>query len=113
MVKPVEWLGSSRDAVRSFPAEARAEVGYQLYRVQHGLEPFDWKPMQAIGPGVKEIRVRTQQAYRLIYVAHLKEAIYVLHAFQKKTATTSQADMALARERFHRLIRRVRYGEKA
>ncbi len=112
-MKPVEWLGSSRETVRSFPVEARLEVGYQLYRVQHGFEPFDWKPMQTVGSGVREIRVRTQRAYRVIYVAKLKEAVYVLHAFLKKTSKTSQADIALARERFQRLMRRIRHGEKA
>lgn len=112
-MKPVEWLGSSRAAVRSFPDEARAEAGYQLYRIQNGLEPFDWKPMITVGSGVQEIRIRTQQAYRVIYVGKFKEAIFVLHAFQKKTSKTSQTDIILARERFQRLMQRRGHDQKA
>ena len=81
------------------------EAGTQLGRVQLGEEPTDWKPMPSVGLGVKEIRVRTGGAYRLIYVAKFLEAIYVLHAFQKKSRKTARADIELARLRFRTLIR--------
>jgi phage-related protein len=65
--------------------------------VQEGLEPDDWKPMNGIGPGVSEIRIRERDgAFRVIYVAKLEDAIYVLHCFQKKTQKTSSDDIALA-----------------
>src|SRR3979411_3172646 len=56
--KPVEFRGSALDDLRAFPEAARREAGYQLDRVQHGREPDDWKPMNTIGQGVREIRVR-------------------------------------------------------
>ena len=96
-MKPVIWLGSSLEDVRSFSAEARREVGYQLYRVQVGLEPSDWKSVTAVGSGVQEIRVHTGKEYRVLYVTKFGEAIYVLHAFLKKTGKTTIADLALAR----------------
>lgn len=83
---------------------ARQRVGRQLARVQDGLEPEDWKPMPSIGIGVREIRVRENGAYRLIYVAKFSEAIYVLHAFEKKSRKTAKLDVELARTRFRALV---------
>jgi len=54
-------------------------------RVQHRLDPSDWKPMLNIGKGIREIRIRHEGQYRIIYVARFKSAIHVLHAFQKKS----------------------------
>lgn len=80
-------------------------AGFQLDRVQHGEEPSDWKPMRSVGSGVREIRVREDDgAFRVIYVANLGDAIYVLHCFQKKSQRTSKEDLALAARRFRQLI---------
>ena len=69
----------------------------QLHKVQHGLEPSDWKPMRMLAPGAAEIRIRDETgAFRVIYVAHMDDAVYVLHAFQKKTQRTANADLDLA-----------------
>ena len=105
-MKPVEFLGSSLDDLRAFPEQARHDLGFQLERVQRGLEPDDGKPMQTIGPGVREIRVRDASgAFRVIYVAAFAEAVYVLHAFAKKTQRTTQHDIALAQRRLRELKR--------
>lgn len=106
-MKPVVFLGDSLDRLRTFPQQARRNAGFQLDRVQRGLDPDDWKPLTIIGPGVREIRVRDATgAYRVVFVASLAEAVYVLHAFQKKTQRTSARDMALAQSRF----RDLKYG---
>jgi phage-related protein len=102
-VKRVEWLGDSRQAVKNFPQVARQRTGRQLARVQEGLEPDSWKPMPSIGIGVNEIRVREGGAFRLIYVAKFPEAVYVLHAFEKKARRTPKPDIDLARLRFRAL----------
>jgi phage-related protein len=104
-VKPLLWRGTSLDDVRSFPADARADIGCQLYKVQVGLEPSDSKAMPSVGQGAREIRVHTENEYRVIYVAKLKEAVYVLHAFAKKTSKTSKAELELARQQLHMLVR--------
>jgi phage-related protein len=57
-MKPVTFLGDSLDKVRAFPAGARREAGFQIDRVQRGLDPDNWKPMKTVGPGVGEIRIR-------------------------------------------------------
>jgi phage-related protein len=92
-------MGSSVDDVRACPKAARQRAGYELYQVQCGLEPSDWKAMVAIGPGVREIRVHTKVEHRVVYIAKFAEAVYVLHAFEKRTGRTRPADVELARRR--------------
>ena len=83
---------------------ARREAGFQLDHVQWGVDPDDWKAMKTIGPGVREIRIKDKAgAFRVIYVATFADAVYVLHAFQKKTQTTSLQDIRLAAARFRKL----------
>jgi phage-related protein len=103
--KPLRWLGSSRADVRAFPEDARSVAGFQLRRVQQGLEPNDWKPMPTVGPGVREIRIHVESEHRIFYIATFLEAVYVLHAFQKKTRRTPVRDLELGRERFRDLVR--------
>ena len=101
--KPLIWLGSSRRDLRLFPALARRLAGFQLRRVQQGLDPDDWKPMQTVGSGVREIRIHVAGAHRVFYVATRPEALYVLHAFEKKTQKTSAQDLRIGRDRFRAL----------
>lgn len=106
--KPIEFCGSSLNDLRTFPEDARREAGYQLDQVQQGLEPDDWKPMPGIGAGVREIRIReVSGAFRIIYLAKLEDAIFVLHCFQKKTQKTSRVDLVLATQRLKDLIKEL------
>ena len=101
------FLGDSLKCLRDFPEDARQDAGYQLDKVQHGEQPDDFKPMPSIGRGVEEIRVRDDSgAYRVIYTARFADAVYVLHAFQKKTQATAKRDIDLARARYSELSRR-------
>ena len=103
-MKPLEWLGDSLECIRRFPDEARRASGYQLERVQSGEDPGDFKHMPSVGLGVQEIRVRIGGAFRVIYIAKFSEAIYVLHAFQKKSRQTNKSDIELARQRLKALL---------
>jgi phage-related protein len=103
--KPIAWLGSALADVRAFPEDARREAGYQLGRVQKGEMPNDWKPMSTVGPGVMEVRVHTALEHRVFYVAKFEEAVYVLHAFEKRERRTPQAAIDLARRRLTDLLR--------
>ena len=101
----MSFLGDSLKCRRDFPDDARHDAGYQLDKVQRGEQPDDFKPMPGIGRGVEEIRVSEQSgAHRVIYVARRVEAVYVLHAFQKKTQATSKKDLETARQRFGQLM---------
>jgi phage-related protein len=104
-MKPLVWLGDSLAVVRSFVPEARRRAGQELRRVQAGRLPIDWKPMPSIGLGVNELRVRAGGAYRVIYVAKFAEAVYVLHAFEKKSRKTARLDVELASQRYRNLVR--------
>ena len=99
-MKPLKFVGSSLDDLRDFPEEARRAAGFELRAVQDGFEPHDWKPVQTVGHGAKEIRIHILGEWRLMYVAKIRNAVYVLHAFQKKTPKTSQRDIDLARMRY-------------
>ena len=108
-MRPVRFLGDSLQCLRDFPQDARHDAGFQLEKVQRGEQPDDFKTMPTIGKGVEEIRVADESgAYRVIYLARHAARVYVLHAFQKKTQTTSKHDIATANRRFGQLSR----GEK-
>ncbi|MGH8282500.1 MAG: type II toxin-antitoxin system RelE/ParE family toxin [Gammaproteobacteria bacterium] len=100
-MKRIFWIGGCKDEVKAFPLDVRREAGFQLWKAQRGEMPDDWKPVSVIGSGVREIRIRDAiGAFRVIYLAHGSDAIYVLHAFQKKTQKLSQHNLRLARERY-------------
>jgi phage-related protein len=103
--KPLAWVGSSLEDLRAFPERARRQAGYQLRRVQQGLLPDDWRPMRSVGTGVAEIRLRSDGEHRVLYVAKFGEAIYVLHAFEKRTRQTGHLDLELGRKRLAEVIR--------
>ncbi len=97
------WAGALDD-LRAFPASARRDAGYELDKVQNGLDPSDWKPINTVGSGVREIRIREAKgAFRVLYVAKFADAVYVLHCFQKKTQATSKIDIDLAAKRYRDL----------
>ena len=102
--KSIIWLGNSRRDLRAFPALARRLAGFQLRRVQQGLDPDDWKPMQTVGPGVREIRIHIAGAHRVFYVATRPDAIYVLHAFEKKSQQTKDRDLQTGRRRLAEVL---------
>ena len=99
-MKQISFLGDSLARIRDFSEDARSEAGHQLYQVQSGHDPDDWKPMKTVGLGVREIRIRDRSgAFRIIYLANLPNVVLVLHAFQKKAQSTPQKDIDLASSR--------------
>lgn len=105
-MKPIRFLGDSLKCLREFPEDARHDTGYQLEKVQRGEQPDDFKPMPSIGKGVEELRIWDDSGtYRVVYTARQADAVYVLHAFQKKAQATAKRDVDLARKRYSDLIR--------
>jgi len=96
ILKPLKFVGSSQDDIRDFPEAVRSAIGTELMVVQFGGAPTDFKPMSVVGAGAYEVRVRIDGAWRAIYVAKFADAVYVLHAFHKKTQKTSKGDIDLA-----------------
>jgi phage-related protein len=107
--KPLRWVGAARQEVQALPDAARTVAGRDLRRVQRGKVPIDWKPMDRVGPGAYEIRVRTAESgtvqHRVIYVAKFPEAVYVLHAFEKKTQRTPPQNFRLATARYRQMLK--------
>lgn len=111
--KEIRWVGSSYQDMLKFPVEPRKEAGFQLGKVQAGLEPDDWKPFNDVGVGTKEIRIRDATGiYRVMYVAKFEQAIYVLHCFQKKTEATTKQDKAIAETRYRAVVNEIKEGKK-
>jgi phage-related protein len=108
-MKPVHFLADSLKCLRDFPNDARQDAGRQLDQVQRGKQPVDFKPMPSIGKGVEEIRLWDESGtFRVIYTARFANAVYVLHAFQKKTQTTAKRDIDTAKARFALIPQLVR-----
>lgn len=107
------FVGGSGDDLRDFPEVARQRTGYQLFLIQRGLDPTDWKPMVSVGPGCREIRVRAEgNAYRILYVTTIGNAVFVLHCFEKKTRQTSKSDIDLAKQRYRLATESIRAKEQ-
>jgi phage-related protein len=99
-MKKLIWIGGSKRRVKEFPDEARQKAGHELWQVQEGFDPDDWRPMLTVGAGAKEIRLHKPHEHRVIYVAQFTEGIYVLHAFEKKTRQTPQREIDTARSSY-------------
>lgn len=105
-MKRLRFVDSSQKDLREMPADVRYALGRELMVVQYGGEPSDFKPMKNVGAGAYEIRYRdtANGAFRVIYVAKFADAVYVLHAFQKKAQKTPKSDIDLAANRYRKLI---------
>lgn len=105
-MKPVHFVGTSREDIRELPDSAQETAGFQLFKIQQGKEADDWKSMPTVGSGVREIRVRDESgAHRVFYVAKFEEAVYVLHVFEKRSQKTARADLALGKSRYVELLK--------
>lgn len=109
-LKPLVWMGDSRKNIREFPQEVQKAVGYALQLVQAGETPLSAKPFKGVGRGVYEIVKRYDtDTYRAIYAVKIREKVYVLHAFQKKSKQgikTSQTDVDLIKQRYKEALAR-------
>ncbi|MCG8333587.1 MAG: type II toxin-antitoxin system RelE/ParE family toxin [Proteobacteria bacterium] len=108
-MRQLYFAGSSLDDPKSFPESVKKRAGFQLHRVKHGKDPSDWKPMNSIGKGVREIRIKVKEQFRVIYIASFSDKVYVLHAFKKKSQKTAKRDLDIAKHRL-KAIQRNRGG---
>jgi len=109
----VIWEGDSKEVLKSFPKEVRAELGKDIRRVQDGKLPYDSKPMKSIGQGVFELRQRDENGwYRLIYLKKIANRVFMLHGFVKKSTKTSQKDLNIAKQRLKEVQARLAKEKK-
>lgn len=109
IIKPVRWIGSSQKDIRAFPKAVREDIGYALWEAQQGRKAPNAKPLRGFqGADVVEIvEDHDGDTYRAVYTVRIRDAIYVLHVFQKKSKSgikTPQADL-------DRIRRRLRMAE--
>ncbi|MCX7115398.1 MAG: type II toxin-antitoxin system RelE/ParE family toxin [Gammaproteobacteria bacterium] len=106
-MKTVFYHPTSQKDIEAFPPKVRQRIARLLDMLAEGLElqPNDFKYMGTVGAGVYELRIKISKQYRVFYVAKFEEAIYVLHAFVKKTQETSQRDIDKGKERYGLLLR--------
>lgn len=105
-MKIISFEGNTLDTIRNFPADARQRAGYELDRVQRGFDPEHWKPFATVGQGVREIRIKVGDQFRVMYITKFDDKIHVLHAFQKKTQKTAQSDIDYAKSALKDVTRR-------
>jgi phage-related protein len=105
-MRKLHWVGNSREQIREFPREVRVEIGYALQEAQRGGKSPAAKPLKGIGGGVFEIVEDFDgDTFRAVYAVKLKNAVYVLHAFQKKSKSgikTPKQEIDLIRQRLKR-----------
>ena len=106
-MKALKWIGRSREDLRRFPEEARRSIGYALQFAQEGTKHPAAKPLQGFGgAGVLEIvEDHAGDTYRAVYTVCFEKAVYVLHAFKKKSKSgskTPKKEIDLIRDRLHR-----------
>lgn len=96
----VSWEGDSRDALLAFPERIRQNLGFQLWQLQQGEMPVNYRPLPSVGTGVFELRDQDERSwYRLVYLSRINNVIYVLHCFEKKSREMPRRDFEKARQR--------------
>jgi phage-related protein len=109
----IAWEGDTEKVISSFPDDIKRDLGFQLYKLQKGEIPDDFKPMTSIGSGVCELRESDERSwYRVIYLSKIEHTIYVLHCFEKKTNKTSKPDIETAKIRLKRVRSRIMEKKK-
>lgn len=108
--RPVNWVGTARDDYRAFPDRVQDSFGYDLWKIQIGEMPIGAKPLHGFSvSGVYELRVQDRGgAYRVVLLARVAEAVYVLNCFQKKSSTgtkTPPQEIKLAQRRLDEVLR--------
>ena len=101
-MKKLEWVGDSLENLRHFPAEVSRPIGFALHTAQEGETPPNTKPLKGVDGVYEIVQQYNTDTYRAVYIAKLKNAIYVLHCFQKKSKkgkATPLKDMKLIRRR--------------
>ena len=109
----VVWEGNSLEVIRGFPASVREDLGAELRRLQVGELPLNSRPMTSIGLRVFELKAQDERTwYRVVYLARIKNRLFVLHCFEKTSAKTSRNDLAVTKMRLRIVMARLLVEQK-
>src|SRR5260370_33552038 len=96
----IAWEGDSKEVIRSFPDEAKYNLGFGLRLLQQGQQPTDYRSMSSIGPGVFELRDQDERAcYRIIFLSRIRGVIHVPHCFEKRSRESPTEEVNTASQR--------------
>jgi phage-related protein len=96
----VVWEGDSKEVLKAFPEAVTENFGFELWQLQQGERPRDYRPLPSIGPGVFELRDQDERTwYRVVYLSRIEDVIYVLHCFEKKSRGMPKKDFEKAKQR--------------
>ena len=96
----IAWEGDSREVLKAFPEGVTQNLGFQLWQLQQGERPKDYRPLPWIGTGLYELRDQNERAwYRVVYLSRINDVIYVLHCFEKKSREMPRRDFEKAKQR--------------
>jgi phage-related protein len=109
----VVWEGDSREVLQSFPEGVRQNFGFELWQLQQGERPSDYRPLPSIGTGVFELRDQDARAwYRVVYLSRINCVIHVLHCFEKKSREMPRKDFEKAKQRLKAVKARLAWEKK-
>lgn len=109
----VVWEGDSREVLQAFPEGVRQNLGFQLWQLQQGARPTDYRPLPSIGTGVFELRDQDERAwYRVVYLSRINDVIHVLHCFEKKSREMPRRDFERAKQRLKAVKARLAEEKK-
>jgi phage-related protein len=109
----VVWEGDSREILQAFPEDVRQNLGFQLWQLQQGEKPSDYRPLPSIGTGVFELRDQDERAwYRVVYLSRINNVIHILHCFEKKSREMPRRDFEKAKQRLKAVKARSAEGKK-
>jgi phage-related protein len=96
----IAWEGDSREVLKALPEAVTENFGFELWQLQQGERPRDYRPLPSIGPGVFELRDQDERSwYRVVYLSRIEDVIYVLHCFEKKSREMPKKDFEKAKQR--------------
>jgi phage-related protein len=109
----IVWEGDSRDILKSFPETVVQNLGFELWQLQQGEMPRDYRPLPSVGSGVYELRDQDKRGwYRVVYLSRIDDVIYVLHCFEKKTREMPRKDFQKSKQRLTAVRARLAEGKK-
>lgn len=108
------WVGDAKEVLSAFPQQIKSVLGYSLRRLQKGLLPdCDARRMESIGKGAWELKTADEHTwYRVIYLARIGDALYVLHAFEKSSRKTDRRDLEIAKSRLNLVLQQLRKAKE-
>lgn len=113
----IVWEGDSREVLKAFPDDVKQNFGFELWQLQLGEQPRNYRPLPSIGAGVFELRDQDERSwYRVVYLSRIDDKIHILHSFEKKTRAMPRKDFEKVRQRLKavkaRLVEEKRHEKR-